>query len=175
MSGADNTAPRVPQSTPLVYSPLTGNRYISDSYTAAGHRRDHRMVAWFFNPWTGNARDPRDIDNDPLGYLILPPGEELIAAAPLAATAADLLDRAAGHMRSRAATYDSPQGERSMVTAVAGFNAITGRDLTESEGWLLLTQLKFVRDQSRKHAHVDSLEDAPAYAALYGEARLQGR
>lgn len=26
-----------------------------------------------FNPWTGNVRDPRDVDSDPEGLLIVPP------------------------------------------------------------------------------------------------------
>lgn len=169
------TAPRAQQSTPLVFSPLTGSR--CDPVINAEGYRVAFVGAWRFNPWTGNPRLTPDIDTDPLGRLIVPPGEPLVAAAPppVAVTAADLLDRAAGHMRDRAATYDSPQGERSMGAAVAAFNALTGRDLTESEGWLLLVQLKLVRDQSRAEPHADSLEDAPAYAALYGESRLQGR
>lgn len=38
-----------------------------------------------------------------------------------------LLDAAASHMRDRAATYDSPGGERSMGRTVLAFNTITGR------------------------------------------------
>lgn len=95
-----------------------------------------------------------------------------LAVAPTSAPA--LLDKAAGHMRDRAAVYDKPGGERSMGRAVAAFNAITGRDLQESEGWLLLQVLKDVRDRQRDAAHQDSLEDCIAYAALKAEARLQG-
>jgi hypothetical protein len=84
-----------------------------------------------------------------------------------------LLDAAAGHMRDRAATYDQPTGERSMGRAVQALNAILGRQaLTESEGWLLLQVLKDVRDRQRATPHLDSLEDAIAYAALKAEARL---
>lgn len=43
-------------------------------------------------------------------------------------SAPDLLDAAAGHMRDRAATYDKPEGERSMGKTVQAFNTITGRD-----------------------------------------------
>lgn len=86
-------------------------------------------------------------------------------------TAPELLERAAGHMRDRAATYDQPEGERSMGRAVAAFNAITGRDLAESEGWLLLAVLKQVRLFTRPGYHADSAEDAIAYMALLGEAR----
>lgn len=83
-----------------------------------------------------------------------------------------LLEKALGHMLERAATYDQPQGERSMGRTVDAFNIITGKDLTESEGWLLLQLLKDVRDRQRVKPHVDSLEDCIAYAALKAEARL---
>lgn len=45
--------------------------------------------------------------------------------------------------------------------------------LTESEGWMLMSCLKMVRDRQRQQPHVDSIEDNIAYAALYGEARLR--
>lgn len=94
------------------------------------------------------------------------------APAP-ATTAPALLDAAAGHMKARAATYDAPEGERSMGRAVAALNALLGRvALTESEGWLLLQLLKDARDRTRQTAHRDSLEDGIAYAALKAEARL---
>lgn len=76
-------------------------------------------------------------------------------------------------MKARAATYDAPEGERSMGRAVAALNALLGRvALTESEGWLLLQLLKDARDRTRQTAHRDSLEDGIAYAALKAEARL---
>ena len=86
-----------------------------------------------------------------------------------------LLGAAAKHMRDRAATYDKPGGERSMGKAVEAFNVITGRDLSESEGWLLMQILKDVRDRQRSAAHTDSLEDCIAYAALKAEARIAGK
>lgn len=89
--------------------------------------------------------------------------------------AAELLGRAARHMHDRAAIYDAPAGERSMGKTVAAFNAITGRDLSESEGWLFMALLKAVRAQTRSEPHQDSLEDMIAYAALYAEARGGGR
>ena len=88
--------------------------------------------------------------------------------------AAELLGRAARHMHDRAATYDKPEGERSMGRAVQAFNAITGRDLTESEGWLLLQVLKDVRLFTRSEYHADSAEDCIAYAALKAEAKSKG-
>lgn len=86
-----------------------------------------------------------------------------------------LLAAAAGHMRDRAATYDKPEGERSMGKTVEAFNTITGRNLRESEGWLLLGLLKMVRSEQRQQPHRDSVEDLIAYAALFGEARLGDR
>ena len=97
------------------------------------------------------------------------------APTPLRTTAQGLLSKARDHMLDRAATYDKPEGERSMGRAVEAFNAITGRDLEESEGWLLLQVLKDVRDRQRREPHVDSLEDGIAYAALKAEARLAGK
>lgn len=88
-------------------------------------------------------------------------------------TAPHLLGKARQHMEERAATYDQPEGERSMAATVTMFNTATGRDLSESEGWLLMQCLKMVRDRSRKEPHVDSIEDNIAYSALYGEARLR--
>jgi hypothetical protein len=89
--------------------------------------------------------------------------------------AAELLGRAAKHMHDRAATYDKPEGERSMGRAVAAFNAITGHTLSESEGWLLLQVLKDVRLFTRSEYHADSAEDCIAYAALKAEAKGEGR
>lgn len=87
--------------------------------------------------------------------------------------AVELMALAASHMRERAKTYDSPEGERSMNRAVRAFNAITQHGLTESDGWLLMQILKDVRDRQREEPHRDSLEDCIAYAALKAEARLR--
>jgi len=87
----------------------------------------------------------------------------------------ELLDAAAAHMRDRIATYDKPEGERSMKATVDAFNTITGNALKESEGWLLMALLKMVRSQSRGAPHRDSVEDLIAYCGLFGEARLGGK
>lgn len=88
--------------------------------------------------------------------------------------AAELLGRAAALMHERGKTYDQPAGERSMGKAVAAFNAITNRNLRESEGWLFMVLLKAVRAETRAEPHQDSLEDLIAYGALYAEARNGG-
>ena len=94
---------------------------------------------------------------------------------PPAPLAVQFLAAAAQHMADRAATYDKPEGERSMGKTVEAFNAITGRDLRESEGWLILALLKMVRSEQRPSPHRDSIEDLIAYGALYGEARASNR
>ena len=89
--------------------------------------------------------------------------------------APDILKKSAQHMLDRAATYDNPEGERSMAKTVQAFNAITGRDITTAEGWLMLAVLKQVRAfQNPGKPHVDSLEDGPAYLALMAEEMLSG-
>lgn len=87
--------------------------------------------------------------------------------------ASDLLIKASDLMIERGKQYDKPTGERSMGQAVVAFNAITGQQLTESEGWLLLQVLKDVRQfQNPDKLHIDSLEDCIAYAALKAEAKI---
>ena len=88
-------------------------------------------------------------------------------------TAESILNAAALIMKERAATYDSADGERSMAKTVLAFNAITGKQLTEVEGWLFMECLKNVRFFSNPaKPHEDSLEDCVAYASLKAEAAL---
>lgn len=82
--------------------------------------------------------------------------------------APDILNAALGHMQDRAATYDKPEGERSMPTTVAAFNALTGHNLTAEQGWLFMTVLKLCRTQQGGH-RPDNYEDGAAYFALMGE------
>lgn len=71
----------------------------------------------------------------------------------------------------RGTQYDAPGGERSMGRTVQAFNAITGRDLTEAEGWLLLQVLKDVRQwQNPDKFHEGSALDGVAYSSLKAEA-----
>lgn len=58
-----------------------------------------------------------------------------------------------------------------MGKTVSAFNAITGHNITESDGWLLMETLKNVRQwQTPNKAHKDSLLDCVAYAALKAES-----
>lgn len=87
--------------------------------------------------------------------------------------APSLLKRAADIMDERGRQYDKPGGERSMAQCVSAFNAITGRDIAEEEGWLMLAVLKMVRYFHNPGVpHRDSVEDLIAYSALFGEAAL---
>lgn len=86
-------------------------------------------------------------------------------------TAPELLSKASSIMIERGKQYDKPEGERSMGKCVQAFNVITGRDLSEAEGWLLLQILKDVRLWQRPGYHQDSAEDCIAYAALKAEAK----
>jgi hypothetical protein len=48
----------------------------------AAHR-DQYAVPVLFNPYTGQPRDVRDVQSDPQGILIVPPGKvEMMAAKP---------------------------------------------------------------------------------------------
>ena len=91
-------------------------------------------------------------------------------------SAIELLEKAAGHLKDRAATYDKPEGERSMGATVAAFNAVTGDGLMNSEerGWMFMAILKMVRSQQGNY-RADNYEDLAAYGALMGEAACDER
>ncbi|MDZ5601695.1 hypothetical protein SJI00_02740 [Pseudomonas sp. RP23018S] len=87
----------------------------------------------------------------------------------------DFLQAAIEVQAERGKQYDAPGGERSMGRTVQAFNAITGRDLTEAEGWLLLQVLKDVRQwQNPESFHEDSALDGVAYSSLKAEALAAG-
>lgn len=86
-----------------------------------------------------------------------------------------ILDAAAGHMRDRAATYDKPEGERSMAQTVDIFNKFHGTSISETQGWHFMQILKDVRLFANvAEPHRDSIDDGVAYAALKGESLLRG-
>lgn len=85
-------------------------------------------------------------------------------------TASDFLHECAEVLDERGRQYDQPDGERSMGKNVKAFEIITGKHLTEAEGWLFLQLLKDVRQWSREKYHEDSAVDCVSYAALKGEA-----
>ena len=83
----------------------------------------------------------------------------------------EFLQAAIDVQKERGAQYDNPSGERSMGATVAAFNCITGNNLKEQDGWMLLGLLKLVRQsQNPEKYHHDSALDFVAYASLYAEA-----
>ena len=91
-------------------------------------------------------------------------------------SAVNILEKAAGHLKDRASTYDKEDGERSIGATVQAFNAITGDGLMNSEerGWLFMAILKMVRSQQGNYK-ADNYEDLAAYSALMGEAACEER
>lgn len=83
---------------------------------------------------------------------------------------ADVLEHAAEQIRERAASRDTPGGERSMARAVDAFNGLLGGDrrLTEAEGWLFMCCLKMARGTAGA-SNPDDAIDLAGYAALWGE------
>lgn len=83
----------------------------------------------------------------------------------------EFLQAAIDVQKERGAQYDKPSGERSMGATVSAFNCITGNNLKEQDGWMLLGLLKLVRQsQNPEKYHHDSALDFVAYASLYAEA-----
>lgn len=89
-------------------------------------------------------------------------------------SAVEFLNQASSLLTERGKQYDQEGGERSMGKTVSAFNAITGKDLSEPEGWLLLQILKDVRQWQHPGFHRDSAEDSVAYSALKSEALARG-
>jgi hypothetical protein len=90
-------------------------------------------------------------------------------------TAPDFLQSALNTLTQRGKDYDKPEGERSAAAVAVAFNAITGRNLTEAEVWLILQLVNDVRQwQNPERYHADSALDCVAYAALKAEALASG-
>lgn len=86
----------------------------------------------------------------------------------------DILNQAIEAQRDRAATYDSPAGERSMGKTVTMFNILHGFDLTEEQGWQFMELLKMVRS-SQGDFKLDNYVDGSSYASLAGDAAYHER
>jgi len=89
-------------------------------------------------------------------------------------SAEGLLEDGLKTLSERGQQYD-PKGkaERSMEKIVAAFQIITGKQLTEAEGWMFMAVLKQVRSFQRPGFHADSAQDFVCYSALYGEAKAK--
>lgn len=94
------------------------------------------------------------------------------------ATAPDgILDEAAETLRQRGVDYDGKGyqgGERSMEQTVKLFEALTGKKLSELDGWRFLICLKLARSTTGKPKR-DSYVDLAGYSALAGECALESR
>lgn len=84
------------------------------------------------------------------------------------------LAEAQAQMRDRAASRDTPSGERSMARAVAAFNSLYDHDLTETEGWQFMCLLKKARGAQGAYREDDYVDDV-AYAALAAESASGAR
>lgn len=73
---------------PKIYSAITALRQAlkaKQMYKTTGWLapRDQYAIPVLFNPYSGEPRDVRDVQSDPQGVLIVPPGKvEMIAATP---------------------------------------------------------------------------------------------
>jgi hypothetical protein len=87
-------------------------------------------------------------------------------------TAEQLVQDALDIMKERGATRDKPQGERAMAATVKAFNAVTGRNLSETEGWKFMMCLKLGRAAQGKF-HADDYHDLIGYSALTAECAFR--
>lgn len=83
----------------------------------------------------------------------------------------ELLEQAGFALKDRAATRDQ-DSERSMALTVGIFGAMTGKHLSELDGWRFMVALKLAR-AARGQCHVDDWIDLAGYAALAGECQLE--
>ena len=83
--------------------------------------------------------------------------------------AQEILNQALKEMDARGKQSKDGTKERSMAATVTAFNAITGRELTETEGWMFMVVLKAVRTVQRVGS-IDSFVDGAAYFSLAGES-----
>ena len=125
------------------------------------------MVSW----WDANSFD---LVRRATAPAIEPPILQVPDAASVAIAAHGILQNAAAEMLDRAASRDTPKGERSMGRCVKAFNAMFGTELTETQGWQFMELLKMARSAGGEF-RLDDFTDGVAYAALAGEceARLK--
>jgi len=89
------------------------------------------------------------------------------------------LESAVKEMKDRAAQRDTThdkghEAERSMAATVKAFNALTGHNLSEENGWEFMILLKLVRGRQGAF-RMDDYTDAAAYSALLGECASLSR
>ena len=88
-------------------------------------------------------------------------------------SATDLLSMAQITLSERGTQRDcASTGERSMAATVKAFNALTGLNLTEENGWEFMVLLKMVRGRQGS-TRADDYVDLASYGALLGECKLK--
>ena len=97
------------------------------------------------------------------------PTPDILASVTSVIAADAILQNAAAEMQDRAASRDTPEGERSMGRCVKAFNAMFGTELTETQGWQFMELLKMARSVGGEF-RLDDFTDGVAYAALAGES-----
>lgn len=95
------------------------------------------------------------------------PAEQTAADIPMKAH--EFLDQACVALKDRAASRDRDE-ERSMARCVAAFNAHTGHQLSETDGWVFMVMLKIARHYSGEQTNLDDFVDGAAYMGLAGES-----
>ena len=85
-------------------------------------------------------------------------------------SASEILRAAAATIDQRGVERDQPGGERSMSRTVAAFNALTGHQLSERDGWLFMVALKAARATATPTGRPDDYLDGAAYFALAAES-----
>lgn len=98
------------------------------------------------------------------------PTSKAKVAVDLPLRAPDFLLKAVEEMQAKAKLRDQPEGERSMARTVQAFNALTGNDISERDGWLFMACLKMARASTTEKGVVDDYVDGAAYLALAGES-----
>ena len=97
------------------------------------------------------------------------PSPSTLASVTAVIAAGTILQNASTEMQDRAASRDTPEGERSMGRCVKAFNAMFGTGLTETQGWQFMELLKMARSVGGEF-RLDDFTDGVAYAALAGES-----
>ena len=82
--------------------------------------------------------------------------------------AQDILISGAMAIKDRSSVRDDDCG-KSMSRTVGFFDSLTGKEMTEREGWIFMACVKLSRSQQGEF-HEDDYIDAAAYIALAGAA-----
>ena len=85
----------------------------------------------------------------------------------------DILFEVLGTIQSRGTERDMADGERTIPRCVKAFNAITGHNLTNEDGWKFMLLLKLCR-MSQGRFKRDDYIDAVGYSTLLAEEALKG-